>query len=149
MTVTYRKNLIAGLHYQDLVVERLYEIGIPIISYSSKEFQNIHGENRAGIEIKFDRKFRETGNLYFEIAEKSRPENKDYIPSGIYRMDNSWLYVIGDETEFFIFSKKQLKLLHQSKKYLPKQTPTSMGFIMPVEDARKFYSIHTVKFLDV
>ena len=54
-------------------------------------------------EIKRDGKFRETGNLYIETAEKSHPDKYEFIPSGIMRQDNSWLFVIGDEKTIYIF----------------------------------------------
>lgn len=76
MTEEYKEKFEAGIQYQDWVVEKLYDAGLPIISYSSKKYQNLIGENKAGLEIKFDRNWVKTGNLYIEIAEKSNP-NKD------------------------------------------------------------------------
>ena len=54
MNEYYRQKLEEGEQYQDFVTEKLYEIGIPIISYSSKRYQHIVGENKCGFEIKFD-----------------------------------------------------------------------------------------------
>ena len=71
MTPEYAEKLKQGLEFQDYVVERLYDCGLPIISYSSKEYQTMIGENKTGIEIKNDSNFRITGNLYIEVAEKS------------------------------------------------------------------------------
>lgn len=138
MTEYYKKKLTEGLYFQDYVVELLYEIGLPIISYSSKEFQQLIGENKAGIEIKYDQKFRNTGNLYIEIAEKSNPNNLNFVPSGIYRNDNTWLYIIGDEKTIFIFSKKLLVQLHKTKKYKEVQIETSKGYLLPLQDADKY-----------
>jgi len=89
-----------------------------------------------GAEIKRDGKFRETGNLYIETAEKSNPDNPAYAASGIYRQDNSWLFVIGDEKTIYIFSTKYLRLLE--KRYQRKQKPTSIGFLMPIEEADRY-----------
>jgi hypothetical protein len=144
MTQYYKEKLNQGLFFQDFVLELLYENGLPIISYSSKEYQNTIGENKAGIEIKNDRNFRKTGNLYIEVAEKSNPENINFVPSGIYRNDKSWLYLIGDEEKIFILSKKQLQLLHKIGKYEEKQTPTSRGFLLLVTDAEKLYSLKEI-----
>jgi hypothetical protein len=146
MTFYYKEKLNQGLFYQDKVMEELYKHGIPLISYSSKEYQNMIGENKAGIEIKNDSKFRETGNFYIEVAEKSNEINKEYFPSGIYRNDNTWLYIIGDTKGFFIFSKKQLRLLEQSKKYKEVRIPTSKGFLFPIQDAMKLYSLKEIEF---
>lgn len=148
MNEYYKNKLKQGLYYQDMIVEKLYEIGLPIISYSSKEFQYTIGENKAGIEIKNDTRFLETKNFYIEISEKSNSQNINFIKSGIYRDDNTWLYVIGNDVEFHVFSKKQLVLLHKSKKYKTVETPTSKGFLLPYVDAVSSYSLKIVKLND-
>ncbi len=145
MTPYYREKLEQGLHYQDYVVEKLYEAGLPIISYSSKKYQQIIGENKAGIEIKNDAKFRGTGNFYIEVAEKSNPANDAFVLSGVYRNDNTWLYIVGDVDSIFIFSKKQLRIAHESKKFREVATPTSRGFLLPVSEARKYYAIKIIE----
>ena len=92
----YEKQLEVGLEFQDFVTSELYKRGIVVVGYSSKKYQLNEGENLLGAEIKRDGLFRKTGNLYIEIKEKSHPQKKKYIDSGIYRKDNSWLFVIGD-----------------------------------------------------
>jgi len=144
MTPEYEKKLEQGLHYQDFVIEELYKIGLPLISYSSKEYQNLIGENKAGIEIKNDTKFETTGNFYIEVSEKSNAKNKDFIKSGIFRNDNTWLYVIGDRKKIYIFSKKHLQYLYNQKKYKQVEIPTSRGFLLPVSDAEKLYAIKII-----
>jgi len=144
MTPYYKEKLEEGLFFQDYIMELLYENGIPLMSYSSKEYQNIRGENKAGIEIKKDNNFRETGNLYIETAEKSNPENQHFIPSGIYRNDNTWLYIIGDKDKIYILSKKQMQFIHKLKKYKEVEIPTSRGFLFPVSEAEKFFSIKEI-----
>jgi len=145
MNEYYKNKLEQGLNFQDYVVELLYDAGLPIISYSSKKYQNMIGENKAGLEIKNDENFRKTGNLYIEIAEKSDPSNFSYVESGIYRNDNTWLYLIGDKDTVFVLSKKQLRLLHESGKYRMVETPTSKGMLLPVADAEKHYSLKELK----
>jgi len=56
--------------------------------------------------------------------------------SGIMRPDNSWLFVIGDELTFWIFSTKYLRLLKD--RYKQKTTPTSVGHLMPIPDADRY-----------
>jgi len=145
MNKYYREKLNQGLYYQDFVVEELYKIGLPLISYSSKEFQNLVGENKAGIEIKNDNNYKKTGNLYIETAEKAYVREGDYVPSGIFRNDNSWLYLIGDLDRIFILSKKQLVILSNLNKYKIVETPTSQGFLLPVTDAEKHYAIKIIE----
>jgi hypothetical protein len=138
MNEYYKEMLKKGLHFQDFVVEELYKIGLPIISYSSKEFQNMIGENKAGIEIKLDQNFRKTGNIYIEYAEKSKAENNNYIDSGVLRNDNTWLYLIGDYETIYIFSKKQLLILKDTSKVRHVQTPTSKGYLLSLNLVEKY-----------
>jgi hypothetical protein len=132
----YNKQLEIGLEFQDIVTKELYQRGIVVVGYSSRRFQNKEGENMLGAEIKRDGKFRETGNLYIEISEKSHPDNMDYVQSGIHRGDNSWLFVIGDEKTVWIFSIKYLRMLED--RYKKVNTPTSNGYLMPLKDADKY-----------
>ena len=138
MTPYYKEKLEQGLEYQDFVSEVLYKIGLPLFSYNSKKYQIEYGENKLGIEIKFDNKFSETGNVYIEIAEKSNPDNPCFVISGIYRNDNTWLYVIGDRKKVFVFPKVILKLLHKSGRYRAVENATSKGFLLPTGDADKY-----------
>jgi hypothetical protein len=136
----YREQLASGLEYQDFVAEQLYSVGLPLFNYASKKYQVERGENKLGVEIKHDKKLRTTGNLWIEINEKSDPCKKAYVVSGINRSDNTWLYIIGDYQEIFIFSKKLLKQLISAKKYktLENGTKTSIGFLLPRCDAEKY-----------
>jgi len=144
MTEDYKEKFEAGIQYQDWVVEKLYDAGLPIISYSSKKYQYMIGENKAGMEIKLDRNWAKTGNLYIEIAEKSNCNNANFIDSGIYRNDNTWLYLIGDYTKIFIIAKSFLKILHKKKKYREVLISTSKGFLLPVKDAEELYAIKII-----
>lgn len=143
MTDYYQKKLEEGLTYQDFVMEKLYEVGIPLISYSSKKYQVERGENKAGIEIKNDQRFRETGNFYIELAEKSWEGSKKYVSSGIQRDDNTWLYVIGDYETIFIFGKRQLQCM--ANKFRQVQTPTSIGYLLPVDYAKQFLALKIIE----
>lgn len=139
MTENYKEMLQKGLEYQDFITDLLLkEIGISLSTYSSKKYQYNIGENKQGIEIKFDDRYKETGNLYIEVEEKSNANNWYYVNSGIYRNDNTWLYLIGDYNEVFIFSKKQLIIMHEKNIYKLVKTPTSIGFLIPNKDAEKY-----------
>lgn len=139
----YKDKLEEGLEFQDVVTTALYQRGIVVVGYASRRYQRLKGENMLGAEIKRDGKFRETGNLYFETAEKSHPDNAAYVPSGIMREDNSWLYVIGDEQTIYIFPVNYLRML--VPRYRKVQTPTSRGVLMPVAEADK-YCIRRIDF---
>ena len=139
MTDNYKLMLEKGLQFQDFITDILIkELGISLSTYSSQKYQNLKGENKQGFEIKFDDKYKDTGNVYIEVAEKSNPLNENFISSGIYRNDNTWLYLIGDYKEIFIFSKKHLKLMYESKKYKEIIISTSKGMLIKKEDAEKY-----------
>lgn len=136
----YQNKLHEALEYQDFVAEELYKVGLPLFNYASKKYQYEHGENKLGIEIKHDQKFFLTGNLWIEVAEKSHPQNECYVASGIQRKDNSWLYVIGDYSIIFIFSKNLLKILMETGKYEIREnnTRTSKGFLLSGTEGKKY-----------
>lgn len=134
----YKEQLNNSLEFQDFVADTLYHNGIIIMNYGSKKYQIEKGENKIGCEIKNDKKFRQTGNLYIELKEKSNPYNMNYIDSGINRSDNTWVYIIGDYNTLYIFGKRMLYYL--SKKYtaIENKTKTSIGFLLPINEADKF-----------
>jgi hypothetical protein len=137
--VYYNEKLQEGLEYQDFITDLLInELGISLSSYSSKKFQNSIGENRQGFEIKFDNRMIDTGNIYIEVKEKSNPDNANYVDSGIFRNDNTWLYLIGNYDSVYIFGKKHLILMYEKNTYKQVTTSTSIGFLLPVTDAEKY-----------
>ena len=127
-----------GMAYQDFIVDLLRdELGIVITNYSSQKYQFGTGENKQGIEIKMDAVSKQTNRLSIEIAEKTKAGNPYWIPSGIYRNDNSWLYIQGNFEKIFIFAKSILRLLHKTGRYQEHTTPTLKGFYLPNEIAEK------------
>jgi hypothetical protein len=137
----YKAKLEGALLYQDFVVDLLWNtIGLAVVCYSSKAYQQAVGESRTGVEIKHDEKFSKTGNLWIEVAEKAKPRPGPYAASGIYRDDNSWLYVSGNYNTVFVFPKRLLQALAKSGRYkiLENNTGTSQGYLLPEADARKY-----------
>lgn len=137
----YKVQLEEALLYQDFVVDAaLSLLSYPIMQYSSRAYQQAVGESKSGVEIKHDKLFKKTGNLWIEISEKSRPREGDYFPSGIERDDNTWLYFIGDYDTIFVFPKSLLRGLANSGRYEMREnnTRTSTGFLLPGEDARRY-----------
>jgi hypothetical protein len=133
-----RHSFQSGLEFQDFVATMLHDkLGITITNYGSKNFQWLEGENKQGIEIKLDR-------LSIEIAEKTKSNNLLFVPSGIYRHDNTWLYVQGNPHILFIFAKSTLILLHKSGKYKMHEEPTIKAFYLPFVDCYK-YAATTLK----
>jgi hypothetical protein len=131
-----------GMAFQDFVCDLLRdEFGIVITNYSSAKMQLGTGENKQGIEIKLDRLCSSTNRLSIEIAEKTRASNYIWANSGIYRNDNSWLYIQGTTTKrivVFLFAKSILRMLHQQKRFQEHEEPTVRAFYLPFEAATKY-----------
>lgn len=137
MTTEYREKLEDALKFQDFIKHELYKRGIPVVFNDSRHYQYTEGENILGIEIKNDKLFRETGNLYIETEEKTDENNDEFVPSGICREDNSWLYIIGDQRTAYIFGINTLNYLWRTNKYRATGNPTSRGFLLPLDVAEK------------
>jgi hypothetical protein len=135
----YRSRLKAGIEYQDFVAHRLYTEGIPLVMFQSQKYQLEHGENRLGMEIKFDDWLARTGNLWIEVLEKAHPDNVNWAPAGIDRGD-AWLYGIGNYDDFWIFPIKTLQRYRTRKHVSLREngTKTSYGFLLPRTDADYF-----------
>ena len=131
----YRGKMVKkGLAFQDFIAEKLYGIGIPIMNFCGQKKQFEHGENLLGMEIKNDNNMAKSGNLYIEIAEKAQPRSGPYVPSGIFRSDNSWLFGIGDYFLFYIFSKTELISIYNRRGEFGCReyaSPTSKAFLLP------------------
>lgn len=146
MTEEYKNNLIAGTQFQDYVAEALARDGIRISVYTSQAAQ-LNGENMAGIEIKLDRKFRHTGNLYIEYEEKSKASNWTYVKSGILREDNSWLYLIGDYDGVYLLPIKNLRRIFNGAKEGNEkfrdirftEQDTSRGMLLPISKLSSYW----------
>lgn len=134
----YNSKLLSANEFQDFVAVEFAKIGISVTNFSSKLYQIKKGENLQGFEIKHDEMFRKTGNIWIEKQERFSPE-KEYVSSGIFRSDNTRFYVIGDYEGVFLMQKKILQ--HMSAKYKEKENTrlTSRGFLLPVEDAKKYF----------
>lgn len=133
-----------GETFQKLVTKLFKKfLDCVITCYKTKKEQYKIGENKSGIEIKWDGLTKKTGNLYFEYAEKARERKGNYCPSGILKNDNSWLYVIGDKdnNRIYTFDINLLRRIYKKnkkkKKYKWKQINTSLGFVIPENKASK------------
>ena len=95
------------------------------------KFHNMLSDSK--IEVKFDRKTRETGNVYIEYNSRGKD-------SGIITTEaDYWVYFIHDE-ECFVISTKRLK--EKLGKLKPRKIPggdnnTSMGFLVKLTELLK------------
>jgi len=109
------------------------------LTFNETEKKQLVGETLEGVEVKFDDKMKTTGRIYIEQSEKRLLENKKYVESGIFRNDNTKIWLIGDYSLWFLFSKKYLVWLDRLDPpflYRPKPTGTSIGFCIPIKNAK-------------
>lgn len=141
----YGPRLEVGLTYQDFILEQLHRRGIVLQPYGSREYQ-LKAENMLGLEIKLDRKYATSGNLYIETHERSDPSRPELVPSGIYRQDQCWLFGIGDFTRLFVFGKRCLQRIVEKaqSRVVPgcrtvgNDTQTSKGVLLSDAIAREY-----------
>ncbi len=144
MNKQYEDDFQAGSKFEDFVCDELFKRGLTVVCYQSREYQFKVGENRAGIEIKFDRNYHKTGNCYIETEERTNTAY-NWTKGGIFRKDNSWLYIVGNYQNIFIFSKKQLQDLYfkikkdvayKGGRLVSPSHGTSLGFVIDMEFAK-------------
>lgn len=134
MNSYYKEQLIKGTIFQDKFIRYLNkEHGWGIKNFKTKQEQIDFGENPTGIEIKFDDMKKDTGNLWIEMEERSDCD-KDYYRSGIFRPDNTWLYIQGDYKTAYAFAKKQLQFESTYRTRRENKHGTSIGFILPIDE---------------
>ena len=142
-----------GIEFEDFVCIHLAKSGVILQNIHSKKFQYETGENLQGFEIKYDARSlgcnntEATKQLSIEIAEKSKKDIPFYTPSGIYRGDNAWLYIIGNYKAIWVFSVSILRLLHESGRYTEHTLPTIKKYHLPLKDAQK-YCAKSIEFED-
>ena len=135
----HMNSLDLGAQFMDFVMETLQKRGVILQPYTSKKKQFETGESLQGWEVKLDNRFIDTGRLSIEIAEKSRRDIPVWTPSGIYRRDNTWIYIQGNFKKFYWFQKNFLLLLHRSGKYTEDEyNGTIKKFYLPIADAEKY-----------
>jgi hypothetical protein len=134
LTEYYTRQLEESREFQDFIVDQLYQEGIPVVMHTSEKKQ-VLGENKFGIEFKHDKKMENTGNVYIEYAEKSDPNNINFVKSGILRDDNSWLWAIANDKVIYIVSKRVLRQIYEKKPPFARfvSTPTSKGFLLKID----------------
>jgi len=131
----YMKMYAEGTDFQNFVLKVLEEeFAWMIRAHNTDEEQVTIGENSAGFEVKYDKKFRDTGNLWIECQERSNTK-LPYSPAGIFANDNAWLFIMGDYKTLYIFSKKQLKVECEKRRKIINHMDTSIGFLLPIKDA--------------
>jgi hypothetical protein len=130
-----------GLQFESYIMDWFAkQKNINLSHYTTYQEQIHKGENRQGVEIKNDQMFKKTGNLFISVQ---RDYGYTKHPSGIFK-EQSWLYVIGDNDCFYIFSTKQLKQIYNIKKpklfngFKTEKGGTENGFLLSKKMADKY-----------
>lgn len=139
----YKNCLDQGQVYQDFVISALINHrGLVLSNFSSKLYQFNIGENFQGVEIKGDFPSLTTGNILIETDERTS-KKKEWCKSGIYRFDNTKIYIVGNYSFFYLFDVKVLRREHKKmqeakngetenlKKFL---SDTGRGFLWKIQD---------------
>ena len=139
MTDIYKERLLQGKEYENFVRKVLKEkINLSVDVYKNIQDQYNIGESEQGFEIKYDKRYKETNNIYIEVAEKTNKNNLNFIDSGIYRNDNSWILLIGNFDVIYFFGINTLRLLYETDRFKKVNTETSKAFLLYPEDIEKY-----------
>jgi len=141
----YARCLDEGIEYQEFIRRILIkDIGINIEYYKTFHEQMTKGESIQGFEIKYNSRCDKFG-CWIETQERSSV-HKEYVMSGIYRNDNTWLYICGNYDMVFIFAKKHLQRIKEKNIFKEKEIKikTSIGYNIPI-DKCEYYSIKKIQ----
>ena len=77
--------------------------------------------------------------MSIEVAEKTKAEQENFVPSGILRVDNTKYYLQGDDNYFWCFLKKTLQKYYEENKpqTIDNNPPTIRKFYISIEEADK------------
>ena len=128
-----------GAEFLDFVLVTLQPMGLYLQPFTSKKYQYNKGESFQGWEVKLDNRCTDTERLSIEVAEKTKASNDAWVQSGIYRNDNTWLYIQGNYFVLYVFIKSILIALHKSGKYKEEESfGTVRKFYLPLKEADKY-----------
>lgn len=133
----YQRELQSGQEFEKFVIKLFADRGVDLHLFDTVEQQK-HGETVEGVEIKLDRKFRKTGNLFIETEERSTSDSA-WHAAGVTKDDNSKVIAIGDKKTIWLLNVRVLRELWKSKVYreVTNDTNTGKGFVLPIDVANK------------
>ena len=126
----FKERLQEGLEYQDYVATILGKKGIVISVYSSYKYQQ-QAESLQQVEIKLDKTYKRSGNLFIEVEEGERKRKV---------LDESKIYIVGDYDTIYIFATRHLKqYLAERKPSILTANKTVKGFLLNPKDIEKLH----------
>lgn len=128
-----------GHAFEDFVEELFWSHGIAVRLHRSRKYQWERGESASGIEIKLDKRFRETGNLFIETRERRAADGtSQWRPCGIHEEPVAPRTIaIGDYNTVYWLATSWLLKYERAGHPRVKETDTAVGFLVPVTAAEE------------
>lgn len=112
-----------GEEYEDFIVEEMGKRNWILQIRRSRRYQYRKGETLQNVEIKYNKRMSETGNLFIETTQ-----------GGIY--GTCIIFVTGDYNMAFVLSTNELKRAHASGMFRTVSYP-NQGMLLPVKEAKR------------
>jgi hypothetical protein len=122
-----------GEAFEGYVLERFRAEGLEVGRHTTAALQLSRGDlvvEGQDLEVKFDRLFASTGNLYIETAEKRNADRVGWTPSGVCAASAAVWYGIGDYRDFFLFQRVTLRDVARTARPIEIAMKTSRGFLL-------------------
>lgn len=134
------------------VVTALGAKGIVLGRYDNRDDQWNYGDLYVGeapnkndantnIEVKYDRRYHQTGNLFIETGAKINKSESTFKRGGIMASANWRWLLTGDYRDLFMFKRSELKRLytkHEHKNVREIPCGTALGFLLRPSQIRQF-----------
>ena len=140
MSESYDDKLKVGQAYERFVRDQYAALGITLTLVHGRTRQLLIGDTEEGLEIKHDRNHKTTSNIFIEVAEKRHSWQPDFVPSGIFRQDKTWLYGVGNYDVFYVFKKATLREESTRRHIFTINEGTSRGFLLVGDEALQWSS---------
>ncbi len=125
-----------GAQFEDFAKRALRPYGIVTEAFGSAHYQLEIGESAEGVEFKLDKGCTKYGHLSIEVEEKTRADQLYWTKSGIWRNDNTWLYVQGNHSVIYVFARTFLRAWEERRKpAVGTRTPTIRSWFLDLKVA--------------
>ena len=140
--MSFDELLQAANTYEAYILWRIRAEGKLATLHETKADQLAHGDIALGsgqnLEIKFDRNYHKTANLFIEVQEKHRADQDQWVASGIRCCSDAQWFGIGDYMDFFLFRRLELQREQDSGRFtiIEIGVQTSRGFLIDTGQAK-------------
>lgn len=143
MTPEYSSDLIEGRKYERFIKAYFWiYLGIRLHLFDTYDEQMKYGETQEGFEIKYQRKMKETGNVYIETVAIPNIYTKREVPGALFRNDNSHTWIMGDYKEFWTVQLRTLLRLYEDRVYRIIRCKYGEGYLIPKRDLHKYQTMY-------